>query len=371
MILFGHLIPSHDVVVPLLIDILLTALLLQPLNHFVVHEWRRKQEEVNNSLDTQAKRTYLAVFWNRAPEAATVDPVIETKSDVDAEFDELYQRWYGRRRFIAPIIILVVIAALQNFYLGVKLVALVWDGEELGGATAAIAGAYTFVTWDLFSRVQQRNLARADILRNALRLAVAVPVGYAFGSLLQKGLVPFIAFAMGVFPISTIGTILRRLANDKLGLGLGADTAPDQVTALSGVDRSIADRIEDADITTIPQLAWCDPIQLSVRANLGFDFVVDIVSQALAWVYLTDKLPALRPLGLRGAFEMKVLADDLASNVAGIKAKAEAVLPLAATAANIPLHGFEYALSQIAGDPATRFLYDASTSSAPVSRSDS
>jgi hypothetical protein len=219
---------------------------------------------------------------------------------------------------------------------------------------------YTFVAWDFFGRVQQRNLATADILRNALRMAVAVPVGYAFASLLAKDLAPFIAFAVGAFPLNTIGTILRRLANDKLGLGLGVDVAPDQISALSGVDRSIADRIGDADITTIPQLAWCDPIQLSMRSNLAFDYVVDICSQALAWVYLTDRLRELRPLGLRGAFEMRVLLDDLASQDVVVKAKAEAVLPVAANEAKIPIEGFVYALEQIGEDPATQFLYEAS-----------
>jgi hypothetical protein len=57
---------------------------------------------------------------------------------------------------------------------------------------------------------------------------------------------------------------------------------------------------------------------------------------------------------------MKVLTDDLASNNQAVKAKAEAVLPVAAAAANIPLAGLMYALEQIAEDPATHFLYDAS-----------
>lgn len=352
MSLFGYVMPWP--IVPLLADLLLTALLIQPLCNFLVYGWKRKQEEVNNSLSVQAKRTYLVVWWNRNLNEGAV------AADINKEFDELYERWYGRRRFIVPILILLIIALLENFYLARELFQLTVDGKELGGATAAFAGAYTFVAWDFFSRVQQRNLSASDILRNALRMAVAVPVAYAFASLLEKGLAPFIAFAVGVFPISTIGTILQRLANDKLKLGLGADTAPDQVLKLSGIDRSIADRLEDADITTIPQLAWCDPIQLSMRSNLAFDFVVDIVSQALAWVYLTDQLPTLRPYGLRGAFEILSLQNDLKSDDAKVKEKAQAVLPVAAKAAGIPLEGFMYALEQISGDPATQFLYDAS-----------
>ncbi len=346
---------------PLTIDLVLTVLLIQPLCNFLLYGWKRKQEEVNNSLSPGAKRTYLEVFWNQTfAEGRTPEEKDAIAKEIDKEFSHLYKRWYGRKRFITPISILFLIAAFENFYLSSELIQLLTNNGELSSAAAAIAGAYTFVTWDFFGRVQRRNLVTADILRGALRMAIAVPVGFAFTALIAKGLGPFIAFAVGVFPLDTIKTILRRLANDKLKLELGADTAPDQVATLSGVDRSIADRIEDADITTIPQLAWCDPIQLSMRSSLAFDYVVDIVSQALAWVYLTDKLPVLRTFGLRGAFEMKVLSDDLASNDQDVKAKAEAVLPVAAAAANIPLPGLMYALEQIAEDPATHFLYDAS-----------
>jgi len=346
---------------PLTIDLVLTVLLIQPLCDFLMYGWKRKQEEVDNSLTSAAKRTYLEVFWNQTfADGQTPVQKAAIAKEVDNEFACLYQRRYGRKRFIIPISILFVIAGFENFYLSSELIQLLTANGELSSAVAAIAGAYTFVTWDFFGRMQRRNVVTADILRGALRMAIAVPVGFAFAALIAKGLAPFVAFAVGVFPLDTIKTILRRLVNDKLQLGLGADTAPDQVVTLSGVDRSIADRIEDADITTIPQLAWCDTIQLSMRSSLAFDFIVDIVSQALAWVYLTDKLPALRMFGLRGAFEMKVLSDDLASRDPIIRAKAKALLPAAAKAANIPLPGFMYALDQIAGDSATHFLYDAS-----------
>lgn len=353
MSVLGYSISLTGHMLPLLVDLALTILLIQPLCNFLIYGWKRKQEEVNNSLSIDAKRTYLTVFWNREFSQAVAS------DEINKQFDEQYVRWYGRNRFIAPILIIVLVSVFENFYLAQKLIELTLGATSLEGATAAIAGAYTFVAWDFFGRVQQRNIATADILRNTLRMVLAVPIGYAFASLLNRELAPFISFAVGVFPINTIGTILSRLANDKLGLGLVADKVDDQVFQLSGVDRSIADRLGDADITTIPQLAWCDPIQLSMRSNLAFDYVVDIVSQALAWVYFTDALPKLREFGLRGAYEMKVLALDLAKT-GERRAKAEAVLPAAANGASIPIEGFVYAIIQIADDPATTFLFEAS-----------
>jgi hypothetical protein len=352
-------------ILPLTMSLLLTGLLVYPLCNFLVYGWKRKQEEVDNSLVVSAKRTYLEVFWNRSFERPkTLEAKKEHYKQVDREFSELYGRRYGRQRFIVPIFILCAIALPENLYLANGLVRLLAPKPVLDGATAAIAGAYAFVTWDFVGRVKRRNLVPVDILRGALRIAIAVPVGLAFSASMKEEVAPFIAFAVGVFPLNTLQTILRRVADDKLKLGLVADVMEDQIPALNGVDRWIADRIEDADMTTIPQLAWCDPIDLSMRSSLPLEYVIDIVGQALAWVYLADKLKQLRPFGLRSAFEMKVLMDDLASKDQKIKAKAEAVLPAAAAAANIPLAGFVYALVQIAEDPATQFLYEASKVSA-------
>jgi hypothetical protein len=337
------------------IDAILTGLLLQPLCNFLSYGWVRKSEEVETSLIPEAKRTYLKVFWGR-----DVSP-----AEAPTEFSALYSRWYGRRRYWAPLALVFVIAAVENFYLAQELIRLITESVNSQSATvklttsaAAIAGAYTFVTWDFFGRVQRRDLSTTDILRGALRLAMAMPVGFAF-AVISDGIGAFLAFAVGVFPLETISTILRRLANDKLKIELGANTSPDQIGTLAGIDRSIADRIEDADITTVPQLAWCDPIQLTMRSNLAFDYVVDIVSQALAWVYLGEKLTVLRTFGLRGAYEIRLLINEMSSPDPSIKAKAAAVLPVAAAAVNMPLEGFEYALVLIAEDNATQFLFDA------------
>jgi len=352
-------------ILPLTMSLLLTGLLVYPLCNFLVYGWKRKQEEVDNSLVASAKRTYLEVFWNRSfEEPKTLEAKNEQYKQVDREFSELYVHRYGRRRFLVPIFILCAISLFENFYLAKGLIRLLAANPVLDGATAAIAGAYVFVAWDFAGRVQRRNLVTVDILRGALRMAIAVPVGLAFSASIKEEVAPLIAFAVGAFPLNTLQTILRRVADDKLKLGLVADVMEEQIPALSGVDRWIADRIEDADMTTIPQLAWCDPIDLSMRSSLPFEYVIDIVCQALAWVYLTDKLKQLRPLGLRGAFEMKALMDNLASKDQKTKAKAEAVLSAAAAAANIPREGFAYALLQIAEDPATQFLYEASKISA-------
>ncbi|MCX7298418.1 MAG: hypothetical protein NTU64_16495 [Hyphomicrobiales bacterium] len=233
-----------------------------------------------------------------------------------------------------------------------------WVEEKpITAVSAAIAGGYTFVASDFIARVQRGSLSRADILRGALRMAVSIPVGLAFGQL-NKDFAVFIAFGVGIFPLEALTTILRRVLDDKLKLQSDVDSVPDRVALLSGIDRPIAERLQDADITTVPQLAWCDPIQLTMRTNLSFEFVSDIVGQSLAWVYLRDKLAVLQAFGLRGAYEIYVLMDELNSRNASEKAKALKALKEAAEAVKMPMDGLRYAFYQIAEDTSTKFIYD-------------
>jgi hypothetical protein len=344
----------------LTIDLLLTGLVFYPLCNFLHYGWARKADEVQASMSEKGQQTYFKLFFDQ-----------DVSSNVKAEFRKLYQRSYGRGRFLPAVVLVLVIAALQNFYLGQVLAKLLSSNpasadisSDWRAVPAAIAGAHMFVAWDFIARVQRRSLTPADILRGALRLALAVPLGLAF-SMLQPDVAVLLAFGIGVFPFETIATMLRRLVNERLKLQIGAAEADGQIGKLDGVDREIADRIADADITTIAQLAWCDPVQLVMRTNLSFDYVVDIVSQALAWVYLDKKLNDLRPYGLRGAYEVKVMLDDLASTDpkdAVNKARAAAALPLAAAAIMMTPDGVMYAFMQIAEDGMTQFLYDTSTS---------
>lgn len=340
-----------------LLDLLLTILLLYPLIQFIMHGWTRRKDEIAKSLTDEAKWTYLRCFQHfSGPLGAAA-----------AEFDRLYRDWYGRRFFVIPALLVGLIALISNFVLAQALGELIrpGSGAQLSIAAASIAGAYTFVTWDFFARMQRRNLSRVDILRGALRLAIAVPLGFAFSTLLNPSLGPFIAFAIGVFPLQAIGVTLRKLAtqnlrksaNENLKLDPEPAAMADRIIKLTGVDEAIAERIEDADITTITQLAWCDPIQLTMRANLQFGYVLDIVSQALAWVYLDDKLKLLTPLGLRGAIEIRSLLQDLEDKKDPEEQKlARATVRAAAAAVAMPQEGLTYAFHQIGQDPSTEFL---------------
>jgi hypothetical protein len=223
-------------------------------------------------------------------------------------------------------------------------------------AVAAVTGAYGFVAWDLIWRTARRNLSPSDILGAAVRMLIAIPLGYSFAALLKDDLGPFIAFAAGAFPLQTVATILQRLASKQLGVETDAGASKDQVTELSCVDRAIADRLQDADIITVGQLAYCDPVQICMRTNLSFTFISDITGQALAWIYLGKRLTDLHHLGLRGAVEIRDLCANIKSRNPDRKEIAIAILEKAASIMDLSPKEFQNVAEEIGDDPYTIYL---------------
>src|SRR5262249_36776758 len=152
-------------------------------------------------------------------------------------------------------------------------------------AIAAIAGAYMWTVNDFISRARRLDFAPADVFWGVLRLVIAVPMGYAF-AVIAPPVGPFVAFAIGAFPLAKVTTMLQQLANKNLNLAATEEEAKDDIIQLQGINKTIAERLINEDITTVTQVAYCDPVQLIMRSNLTFNFVTECMNQALAWMYL-------------------------------------------------------------------------------------
>ncbi len=340
---------------------LMTYVCCHPVLSFARRGWNIRREDVFNSLSKKAKMIYLESFLNQS----------STQPEVD--FEAMYNWRYGRYRLITPVLLLALVLLPLSFLVAERAVAAIaavnrWPIisdtafhliSSPGLAVAAIIGAYIWIVAALIQANASYNLQPATVLLSVTRLIAAVPMGYAVASLANKGIGPFIAFAIGAFPLNTLQVFLQRIATKQLNLDMSTDQRGDQVTQLSGVDPSIADRLQNADISTVPQLAYCDPVQLSMRTDLGFAFVLDLAGQSLAWIYLGSKLEALRPLGLRGAVEVRNLLDALASSDGASRQAAEATFAAAALAAGIdPPSAFRNVCNEIAQDPYTLFIYE-------------
>jgi len=341
--------------------LLMTYLACHPILAFVRRGWIIKRDDILSSMKTDAKRLYLKTFLKKS------------SKHPDADFDAMYTYRYGRYRLWVSVSLLILVLLPELLLVAeTAMPQIEWvhcgtAGCPLSGpflsipakAVAAIMGAYTWVVFGLVYNTTRHNLQPSFVLGAALRIVVAAPLGFAISALVKPGLGIFLAFAVGAFPLQTVQTILQRIATNKLGLDLGPDPKSernDLVTKLNGVDPSTADRLQDADITTIPQLAYCDPVPLSMSSNMRFDAIVDLVAQGIAWLYFGEKLNLVRPYGLRGAIEAFNLRYDLMDGTAHDKQMAQRTLAACAEVTGLDAEGLKNGLNEIADDPYTIFL---------------
>jgi hypothetical protein len=346
---------THNITVVLLVFCGVATVVI-PFWHYFIVGWRAKRKDIMDGLDAEARFAYFKMFGHSEA----------TPSDVAAakEFEKLYSHWYGRRFFFLPGLLLfvvsgiavtfVVLSGLERLhYLANPLVKLPIT------AMAAVAGAYLWVVNDFISRARCLDFAPSDVLWGVLRLLIAVPMGYAFASIAAKSVGPFVAFALGAFPLASLTSMLQRLANKSLGQQGTPEETADDIVKLQGINRAIVERLANEDITTITQIAYCDPVRLIMRSNLTFNFVTDCMNQALAWLYLKEDLNAIRALGLRGSVEIRQLIadyDDGAVAHQGAHQRAVAAIPLVAAAIRQDEATLQIVFRQIAEDPFTVFL---------------
>src|SRR5580704_2765091 len=134
--------------------------LVGPLIRYLIVGWEAKRRDIMNGLSTDARLSYFAMFQrDRHP---------PTRGHVDHEFERLYSRWYGRRYFIAPAVLLaltgavVVALAVLNAlddrgFLTHPLFDIPWP------ATAALAGAFMWSVNELVSRARRLDCSPSDV----------------------------------------------------------------------------------------------------------------------------------------------------------------------------------------------------------------
>jgi hypothetical protein len=265
----------------------------------------------NEFWKSQSVYRQLADAWLGQGLSSAVEESTRTK--LLKEFRDLYDHQFGLRLYLYPLVLLFLIVGVQGFF---ALQSAIGDARLLAGGNqrllwhikfdpvvvAAIAGAYLWVVSDFIYRAHVKDLGPSDIYSNCLRLLIAAPMGKAISSVAATtGAAPFVAFAIGAFPLAQINDILRIITLRSLSVQDHPEEASDKLINLQGVDTNIANRLAAEGIRTVKQLVCADPVQLSMRTNFEFELIIDLVSQGIAWNYLGPKLLQLHAYGLIGA----------------------------------------------------------------------
>jgi hypothetical protein len=346
---------------------------LIPVGHFLSFGWPARKQQIISRLSDRSIRYYKETF---CPNSDFTD---------SAGFVKEYDLRYGRHLFWLPVTLFCVTA----FFLAYLCISWVfshdWASASEGTAKIAIlslAGAYVWITYDLIYRARQNDIVTSDINRATLRLLVSLPFGFAvsaFAGVLTGSAVTLstgaLAFFVGAFPTDTVLKFMRRTA--AIPLKLDADSNGDnvqQLTKIDGISVPIAERFIDEGVRTNLQLAYADPIALSIRSGMDFPFILMCCGQALVRIYFNDdQMRVVQKYALRTGFEIKTINDALKSydeviDDAARAGTAAAPRDSAQAAAKDQLDHFanelaldtastRFILDQIAQDPYTKFVW--------------
>ncbi len=323
---------------------------LLPLIHFLIFGLHERRREIVCYFDKRSIRLYLEQFYSAEAERLSKNP--------DQALLNIYDERFGRRTFVLPglvylaglvLVIAGVACSLLDNILG-------WTGPKLESrAIYALAGAYFWVTWDLISRYRQRDVVPSALYWYAFRFVISIPLAYAVSTLFNEAVASPLAFTLGAFPTNTLMLIIRRQGAQRFGLGDDPDDLELELETIQGVNKTLAEKFSEIGIMTVLQLAYEDPIQLTMRTNLSFQFITDVISQALARIYGLD-LDVTRPFSVRGAIEAAEVFDDLRSRKKETQDRAKAVVAKIAEALNQPPEIVEKVLHDIRYDPYTIFV---------------
>jgi hypothetical protein len=326
-------------------------LLVTPIIHYLFTGWAARRKQILAAFKDEGIRYYFCLFYPAEGEIG---------DDPQAALALFYDKQFGRQHFVLPGVVLLVTSTCMVAFATWACLFWLRPQEESSFnipaiAVAAIAGAYAWIVHDLVTRAQRGDLHPANLFRASYRFLVAAPLAIGITAFLKDPVgVPF-AILLGAFPMRTLMTMARRLASRQAG-ATDEGKPSHELEKLQGVGRDEAERFEEEGVSTILQLAYADPVALTMKTNFAFSYVVDCCSQALAWLYLEDDLSQLRRFGLRGAQEISSRIGEIDGEDPDVQQQATKCAKAAADTVGADLEVFEWVLRDVAEDPYTRFL---------------
>jgi hypothetical protein len=330
---------------------LLFILILTPAIVFLGSGWHVRRRDIIEGFTDEAIQSYFSTFH----------PQVTLEKGVFREqFNKYYRSQFGRSRFILPLLLFTCLVGLALCWSALSMPDLlqfgkVSDGEFPTLAIIAVMGAYMWILFDEITKCYSNDLSPGDIYWWCFRLAIAVPMGYSIRGILKDDVAMPVAFLLGAFPTAQLMSIARRIATRKLGFADSENRDVSELQSLQGIDVPKAEQFAAEGITTILQLAYCDPIRLTIRTGLSYSYVVDCTCQALLWIYTEKDTVILRKSGLRSAYEVLDLWLNLEEP--DEKERSEEVIRDTAQALSRPETSLRNVLKQVALDPYSLFLY--------------
>jgi hypothetical protein len=326
--------------------------LLLPSIVYLFSGWQTRFEMLRAVFDDKTLKLYFKKFF---PSKKNID-----RADLAEEFKDLFYKNHGKRHYIIPLIFLGLISAIGMLFTANSL--FFWFKTKYyfkpipAIALSAFLGAYMWVALDQLQRFKMRDFTSHDVCICGFRFLIAIPLGFSFSAIFSSSIGVTIAFLLGAFPAKTLLKYARRYVVKKMDEKNPEDEATTELENLQSINKEEAERYRGVGITNILQLAYSDPVDLTLRTNFDFNYVIDCISLALLWLYLGKNTEKLRVLGLRGAQEAKVLYECLNSDDADTKKMAEDNFTEIARSLGVNKNALLKTFFEVACDPYTEFI---------------
>jgi len=344
------------------LGLLVIALLLTPPIAYLCTGWFYRKDEIVAGMSEKAMLLYFRRFH----------PQYQVEqAQVAAHFRLYYSDQFGRRHFVFPLVLLFLIgSALVTWGLLSLSDWLGFDGRPKGAmgpipghlpplAAIALAGAFMYCISEQIQHWTSWDLLPSDLLWMSFRLVIAIPTAYALSAVVNPELAQPMAFVIGAFPTNTLMTIIRRVAVKRLAFDDMPASGATELQELQGIDLRKAERFAGEAISTVLQLAYADPVKLAIRTNLGYQYIVDCISQALLRLYFNkEEHDKWTRVGLRGAIEVRFIWLRSQSDDADERTRNEEMLAKVAGELKYETAILKNVLEQVAGDPYAEFLYE-------------
>lgn len=330
---------------------ILYILVLAPTVMFLCVGWETRRQSIVEGFTEDAIKSYFRTF--QPQRAVTSIPIRE-------QFQAYYNSHIGRQRFLWPLLLLALVSGLIFYWSAPSLYDLlqyeaVDSGKFPALAMLAFSGGYMWVLFDAIRRWYSSSILPADIYWWCFRLVISVPMGYAVKDIFSEDFSPALVFLLGALPTTELMSMAKRVASQKLKFTESEGKEVSELQKLQGIDIKNAEQFAAEEITTILQLAYCDPIRLTVRTGFNYSYIVDCICQALLWIYVEADMAIFRKNGLRTAYEVLNLWRAL--KTPATEKDTERHINQMAKDLGRTEDALENILGEVALDPYTQFLF--------------
>lgn len=271
--------------------------------------------------------------------------------------DRIKNSFLVKKHFILPTILIFFII-LIGAHFGLHLQTDNLD-EHSKCAIYGFLGAYLWGITNIIRRIQGLNLTPKSLYLITAKILIFTAIGYILPYLLIDTLSYVAAFMIGALPISRVSRMIVKLVSRESYVQDNPTSSDDKISSLQGINDTLASRLEDYDIETIQNLAYCNIVDLYLRSNTDGKVILDLIDQALLWVYIGEKARSFRPHGIRGAIELATLGHKLVSKKPSHdKAQANEVIKSLAVVLDIPVTSMMNLIDEVSNDLQVLLVWD-------------